>query len=219
MISKKPGSKKNYFSQKMLVIIDYGIGNLASVLNMFKKIGVKDVSISGKPDVILEAEKLVLPGVGAFDRGMDNLEQSGLIPVLNQKALVDKVPVLGICLGMQLLSRKSEEGVKPGLGWIDAETVLFRPDPQLKLKIPHMGWDYISVNRNNPLIKQDNRHRFYFVHSYHVKCLDQNQSLATCDFGGPFTCMVNKDNIFGTQFHPEKSLRFGMELLKNFAAL
>lgn len=203
----------------MIVIVDYGVGNLASVLNMFKKAGVSEVSISGKEEDIAAADKILLPGVGAFDGGMGNLERSGLIPILNKKAIEEKIPVLGICLGMQMLSHRSEEGEKPGLGWIDAETIKFNPDPALKLKVPHMGWDYVKVNRPNPLLTVDSKHRFYFVHSYHVKCHDEKQSLATCDFGGNFTCMVNKDNIYGTQFHPEKSLRFGMELLRNFAKL
>lgn len=203
----------------MIVIIDYGLGNLASVLNMFKKIGVKDVVVSGDREIIAKASKLLLPGVGAFDGGMGNLEQSGLIPLLNEKALKEKVPVLGICLGMQMLTKKSEEGIKPGLGWIDAETVKFNLDPTLKLKVPHMGWNYIAVKRENPLIDTQSKNRFYFVHSYYVKCFEEKQSLATSNFGGDFTCMVNKDNIFGAQFHPEKSLKFGMRLLENFARL
>lgn len=203
----------------MIVIVDYGLGNLASVLNMFKKIGVKEVTVSGEKEVISKASKILLPGVGAFDGGMANLEVSGLIPVMMEKALIEKVPVLGICLGMQLLGRSSEEGVKSGLGWIDAETKKFDPDPALKLKIPHMGWDYVKVKRENPLIDIDSKSRFYFVHSYYVKCLDEKQSLATCNFGEDFTCMVNKDNIFGTQFHPEKSLKFGMKVLENFARI
>jgi len=129
------------------------------------------------------------------------------------------VPVLGICLGMQMLTKKSEEGVKPGLGWIDAETVKFNPDPALKLKVPHMGWNYINVLRENPLIDTVTKNRFYFVHSYHVKCIDEKQALATSNFGADFTCMVNKDNVFGAQFHPEKSLKFGMKVLDNFAKL
>lgn len=203
----------------MIVIIDYGIGNLASVLNMFKKIGVKDVCISNDQSVISEATKLILPGVGSFDTGMTNLENSNLISILNQKVLVEKVPILGICLGMQLLTKRSEEGVKAGLGWIDAETIKFNLDPALKLKVPHMGWNYIKVLKENPLIDLQSKNRFYFVHSYYVKCFDEKQTLATSHFGIDFTCMVNKDNIFGAQFHPEKSLKFGMTLLENFAKI
>ncbi|MBI2722918.1 MAG: imidazole glycerol phosphate synthase subunit HisH [Bacteroidetes bacterium] len=203
----------------MIVIIDYGLGNLASVLNMFKKIGVKDVTVSGNKEIISKATKLLLPGVGAFDAGMNNLTQSGLIPLLNQKVLQEKVPILGICLGMQLLTKRSEEGKNAGLGWIDAETVKFNPDPSLKLKVPHMGWNYIQVKRQNPLIDSQSKNRFYFVHSYYVKCFDESQSLATSNFDIDFTCMVNKDNIFGAQFHPEKSLKFGMKVFENFAKL
>jgi imidazole glycerol-phosphate synthase subunit HisH len=203
----------------MIAIIDYGIGNLASVLNMFKKTGVKEAIITRDAEKIARADKLLLPGVGAFDGGMSHLEASGLIPLLNKKVLEEKVPVLGICLGMQMLGKSSEEGVRQGLGWIDAESVKFTPDPELKLKVPHMGWDYINVKRENPLIEKNSRSRFYFVHSYYVKCLKEEQVLATCNFGIEFTCMVNKDNIFGAQFHPEKSLKFGMSVLQNFAKL
>jgi glutamine amidotransferase len=203
----------------MIVIIDYGLGNLASVLNMFKKIGVKDVVVSNDKEIISKATKLLLPGVGAFDAGMTNLENSGLIPILNKKVLEDKTPILGICLGMQLLTKSSEEGKKEGLGWIDAETVKFNLDPLLKLKVPHMGWNYIKVNKKNPLIDTESKNRFYFVHSYYVKCIDEDQSIATSNFGIDFTCMVNKNNIYGAQFHPEKSLKFGMKLLENFSIL
>jgi len=203
----------------MIVIIDYGIGNLASVFNMFKKIGVKDVVVSSDKEVISKAKKLLLPGVGAFDAGITNLENSGLIPILNKKVLEEKVPILGICLGMQLLTKRSEEGIKQGLGWIDAETVKFNLDPALKLKVPHMGWNYIKVTKKNPLIDAETKNRFYFVHSYYVKCFDDSQSIATSNFGVDFTCMVNKDNIFGAQFHPEKSLKFGMKLLENFSKI
>ena len=203
----------------MIVIVDYGVGNLASVHNMFRKIGAKDVVISGDEKKIAEADKLLLPGVGAFDAGMNNLERSGLIPVLNHKVMEEKKPVLGICLGMQLLTKKSEEGVKSGLGWIDAETIRFRPDPSLHLKVPNMGWNYVKVTRENPLLEMDSHSRFYFVHSYYVKCFDEKQSIATSNFGIDFTCMVNKGNIFGAQFHPEKSLRFGMRILETFIQL
>jgi len=203
----------------MIVIVDYGLGNLASVLNMFKKVGEKDVCISSDIELISAADKLLLPGVGAFDAGMQNLENSGLVPLLNKKAIKEKVPVLGICLGMQMLTKRSEEGEKNGLGWIDAETLKLRPDSALKLKVPNMGWNYVNVKRPNPLLEMDGKNRFYFVHSYYVKCFDESQSLATSNFGIDFTCMVNKDNIFGAQFHPEKSLKFGMKVLENFAKL
>lgn len=203
----------------MIVIIDYGIGNLESVLNMFKKIGEKDVVISNDKNIISNATKLLLPGVGSFDAGMQNLESSGLISVLNQKVLEEKTPILGICLGMQLLTQKSEEGVKPGLGWIEAETIKFNLASELKLKVPHMGWNYVKVEKANPLIDGESRNRFYFVHSYHVKCYNANQSIATSCFGIDFTCMVNKGNIYGVQFHPEKSLKFGMKLFENFIKL
>lgn len=203
----------------MIVIIDYGLGNLASVLNMFKKIGVQDVCISRDEEVIANSSKLLLPGVGAFDAGMDNLEKSGLIPLLNKKVQEDKIPIIGICLGMQLLTKRSDEGLKQGLGWIDAETVKFNLDPRLKLKVPHMGWNYINVQKQNSLIDLESKNRFYFVHSYFVKCYDQNQSIATTNYGGDYTCMVNKGNVYGAQFHPEKSLKFGMKLLENFAKI
>lgn len=203
----------------MIAIIDYGIGNLASVQNMFRKIGQQDVCVTSDAEVINKANKLLLPGVGSFDKGMSNLESSGLIPLLNQKVLKDKTPVLGICLGMQLLSLQSEEGTKKGLGWIDAETIRFSFPQELNLKIPHMGWNYVTVKRENPLVDINAKQRFYFVHSYHVKCNNPSNVLATSNFGGEFTCAVNKENIYGTQFHPEKSLRFGMSVLKNFANL
>lgn len=203
----------------MIVIIDYGIGNLASVLNMFKKIGTKDVMISGDPDQIYKADKILLPGVGAFDTGMANLENSNLIPVLQSKVLKEKVPLLGICLGMQLLTNKSEEGLKAGLGFIDAETIKFKFTPEQNLKIPHMGWNYIKVQQQNKLIALDTKHRFYFVHSYYVKCNNLENSIATANYGLDFSCMINRENIYGAQFHPEKSLKFGMEILSNFSKI
>ncbi len=203
----------------MLVIVDYGVGNLASVLNMCKKVGVTDVKISAQHDDIENATKILLPGVGSFDAGMANLRNSGLIPLLNKKVLEDKTPILGICLGMQMLTLRSEEGKLEGLGWIDAETVKFDLNPALKLKVPHMGWNYINVLKENPLIDLNSKSRFYFVHSYYVKCFDKNQELASSNFGRDFTCMVNKGNIYGAQFHPEKSLKFGMKMLENFSKI
>ena len=203
----------------MIAILDYGLGNLASVENMFRKIGVKEVTITKQPEQIAQCKKLLLPGVGAFDAGMTLLEQTGLIPLLNHKILVEKVPVLGICLGMQMLGKGSEEGKLNGLGWIDAHSVKFNPPAGSQYKVPHMGWEYVQVIKENPLLSREVKSRFYFVHSYHVVCEDLEQSIGIAKFDHTFTCMVNKENIFGTQFHPEKSLRFGMEVLLNFSKL
>jgi glutamine amidotransferase len=201
----------------MITIIDYGLGNLTSVKNMLKKLGIDSV-ITDSRENIEKAQKMILPGVGAFDNGMKLIKQKSLIDVLNEKVLVEKIPILGICLGMQLLTKGSEEGVEKGLGWIDAQTVKFN-FANNNLKIPHMGWDYIQVKKQNPLIDINARHRFYFVHSYHVKCNDVNDVVANCNYGSEFTCMLNHENIYGAQFHPEKSLKFGMELLQNFSKI
>jgi glutamine amidotransferase len=201
----------------MLTIVDYGLGNLLSVKNMLKKIGINS-KISNSINDINQAEKLILPGVGAFDNGMQRIRERGLESVLTKRVMDDKIPIFGICLGMQLLGKRSEEGNEAGLGWIDAETVKFQFTNNV-LKIPHMGWDYIKVKTVNPLISLNEKQRFYFVHSYHVKCNNTQDVMATCHYGIEFTSMINRGNIFGAQFHPEKSLSFGMELLQNFVKL
>jgi glutamine amidotransferase len=201
----------------MITIIDYGLGNLVSVKNMLKKLGVNSQT-TDKPEEIDAAKKLILPGVGSFDNGMKLIKEKGLFTVLNKKVVDDKTPILGICLGMQLLTKSSEEGVLPGLGWIDANTVKFEFEDK-SLKIPHMGWNYIDVRKENRLINKREKQRFYFVHSYYVKCKDTNDILATSNYGTDFTCAVNHENIYGVQFHPEKSLKFGMSVLKNFAEI
>ncbi len=201
----------------MITIIDYGLGNLVSVKNMLKKLGAESV-ITDQVSEIEKAKKMILPGVGAFDNGMNLIKQKGLLDILNKKATKEKIPVLGICLGMQLLTKGSEEGLEKGLGWVDAQTIKF-DFPDRTLKIPHMGWSYIDVKKENALIRKEDKHRFYFVHSYYVKCNDQNDVIANCNYGTEFTCMFNHENIYGAQFHPEKSLKFGMELLDNFSKL
>lgn len=203
----------------MIAVIDYGMGNIASILNMFKRIGNREVVLTKDLDRIAKADKVLLPGVGAFDNGMKNLHESGVIPLLNQKATKDKVPVLGICLGMQLLTRGSEEGQEKGLGWVAAETKKFKFPEQSGLKVPHMGWNYIQVKRSSPLFSSDSKKKFYFVHSYYVKCDSQQNVLASCQYGFEFDCMLQQDNIFGAQFHPEKSHKFGMELFENFSKI
>jgi len=202
----------------MITIVDYGTGNLASITNMLKRIGCASI-ITSKVDEIARATKLILPGVGAFDTGIRNLANLGLIEILNQKAIVERVPTLGICLGMQLFMDGSQEGNLRGLGWIEGEVVRFNPQiSQEKLKIPHMSWNYVSPVKESKLFAdlQDDP-RFYFVHSYHVGPARAGDVLARTTYGYPFTSAVERDNVAGVQFHPEKSHKFGMKLLQNFA--
>lgn len=202
-----------------IVIVDYGMGNVGSIQNMFRKVGA-DSTISSNLTEIQDAEKLVLPGVGSFDRGMIQLRNSGIQNILEEKVIAKKTPILGICLGMQLFSKSSEEGSLPGLGWIDAKTIRFKAGECEGLRIPHMGWNYITLTSDHPMtvgLKDDSR--FYFVHSFHVECADSRDVLATAQHGDPFCAIVRRDNVMGTQFHPEKSHRFGQQLLMNFAQL
>jgi glutamine amidotransferase len=202
---------------KKIIIVDYGMGNIGSVLNMFKHIGV-EAEITADLQQIADAEKLLLPGVGAFDHAMRRIIDTGFKEVLDKKALVDKVPILGICLGMQLLTRGSEEGNLPGLGWISADTIKFPPIPGLK--VPHMGWNLVKPI--TPCVLTDGlreESRYYFVHSYHVKVDSEENSVLRTTHGVEFDSAIHADNIYGTQFHPEKSHKFGMELLKNFSQI
>lgn len=200
----------------MVTIVDYGMGNLGSVKNMFKKIGVQ-AQVTNDLQFISKAEKILLPGVGSFDAAMERLTNTELRTVLDQKALVEKVPVLGICLGMQLLTQGSEEGHKKGLSWLPAFTHRF---PVSDLKVPHMGWNRVKKNALSALTESFNEEfRFYFVHSYYVKVDDDKNSVLKTTYGITFDSAVQKDNIFGAQFHPEKSHRFGMQLFKNFAGI
>jgi imidazole glycerol-phosphate synthase subunit HisH len=203
----------------MIVIINYGLGNLGSILNMLKKIGVSNALISSDCEDIARADKLILPGVGAFDHGMKNLNAAPFIDLLNRRVLEERIPILGLCLGLQLFCKRSDEGQLAGLGWIDAETVAFDSNSQEKpLRIPHMGWNYVQFQKENPFHYLDEEpSRFYFVHSYHLKCNDQRDVLGLTDYGYLFPSMIWHDNIVGTQFHPEKSHKFGMNLLKRFA--
>lgn len=199
----------------MVGIIDYGLGNLGSIQNMLKVIGEKSV-ISSDIDTLEKCDRYILPGVGAFDAGMSRLAEKGLTDFVKKIANVDKKPILGICLGMQLLGRRSDEGELNGLGLIPFETVRFQLD-HTNLKIPHMGWDIVDFKQEHPLVKNlMGQQRFYFVHSYHAKCDSTENVLMTCDYGYEFAASVCKDNVMGVQFHPEKSHDFGMALLKNF---
>lgn len=201
----------------MIVIVDYGVGNVGSILNMFKRLNV-EASVSSSASDIERADKLILPGVGAFDHGMGSLNSSGLRPVLDRQVLDRKTPVLGICLGMQLLTEGSEEGKEPGLGWIAGRTVKFRFEPGQRKRVPHMGWNVVTPTGTDTLFRDlDEDHGFYFVHSYYVTCRSATDVLATTPYGVEFVSAVQKDNVFGAQFHPEKSHKHGMRLLKNFA--
>lgn len=201
----------------MITIIDYKMGNIGSIVNMIQKIGYPSFVTSKKEEVKF-ATRIILPGVGHFDKAMKNLKELDLIEILNKKALIEKVPILGICLGMQLLSERSEEGVSSGLGWIRGEVRRFFFDENHnKLKVPHMGWNTILKHKDSKLLENiDSNSRFYFVHSFHFYCYDPSDLLCTSEYGYNFVSAVSHENIMGVQFHPEKSHRFGMILLKNF---
>jgi glutamine amidotransferase len=203
----------------MITIVDYGMGNVGSILNMLRYLG-HDARISSQQVEIRSASKLIMPGVGAFDAGMKNLAAAGLRDALDECVLEKMVPILGICLGMQLLSKSSEEGTERGLGWLDAQTVRFRLDASAtELKVPHMGWNLVHARRADPLLAGlEHEARFYFVHSYHLVCHDSADELGCTNHGYTFTSIVRRGHIQGTQFHPEKSHRFGMKLLGNFAS-
>lgn len=196
-----------------ITIIDYGMGNIGSIANMIKKIGYESI-ITSDIEEIKKAKKLILPGVGSFDNGMKNLKEMGLTEILNQKVLLEKIPILGICLGMQLMTKGSEEGVLDGLGWVDAETKRFESDT---LKVPHMGWNTINHQRKSKLFDElESEKRYYFVHSYYVRSNNEKEILTTTNYGFDFVSAFEKENIIGVQFHPEKSHKFGMWLIKNF---
>lgn len=201
----------------MITIINYGIGNLGSVFNMFKKIGA-EAKITEDLKEIEKAEKILLPGVGAFDTAMQKIHDMGLFSLLNYKVLEEQTPTLGICLGMQLLTDESDEGSLPGFGWIPAKTIAFKKENNLK--VPHMGWNLVEVNQNNPLVKDlPEESRFYFVHSFYVQCKDDQNSLLKTTYDVKFDSAIWKDNIYGAQFHPEKSHKFGMKIFDNFNKL
>lgn len=202
----------------MITIVDYGMGNLGSIMNMFKKLRI-EARIASDPAAISDASKLLLPGVGSFDAAMQRINERGLKKILDRKVLEEKVPILGICLGMQLLTLSSEEGKLAGLGWIPGETLRFSFSGEEALKIPHMGWNYVREINSSALTNLPPDSRFYFVHSYYVKVKDPNHVGMQTRYGIDFDSVIQKDHIFGAQFHPEKSHKYGMRFLENFAAL
>ncbi len=204
-----------------IVIVNYGAGNISSVKNMLKKAGATDISISSSEADIRKANKLIVPGVGHFDHGMKQLQASGLIPVLNDEVLNNHKTVLGICLGAQLFTDSSEEGTSPGLGWVKGSTVAFdKTQIPLNHKIPHMGWNSVEIKNQCPIDKDlPNDSRFYFVHSFHLKLTNPEDVWMTSNYGYDFTAAFHRGNIYGCQFHPEKSHRFGLKIMENFVNL
>jgi glutamine amidotransferase len=203
-----------------VTVVNLGVGNLGAIPNMLKRLGAT-ATITDDAGEIDRATKLVLPGVGAFDAAMSNLRRLGLTDVLTRQVLERRTPVLGLCLGMQLLADESEEGNEPGLGWIRGKVVRFRLDgSDPTLRIPQMGWNTVQPARQVPLLHDLGEDpRFYFAHSYHLVCADPSDVVGTTVHGYEFPSVVQRDNVMGAQFHPEKSHRFGMKLFENFVAL
>jgi glutamine amidotransferase len=202
----------------MITIVDYGMGNLGSVKNMFKKIGQQTL-ITSEYKEIESASKILLPGVGSYDSAVENLKQLDLFELLKKRVLEDKIPILGICLGMQLLSKGSQEGALEGFGFINGFAKKFDfSNLEQKLPVPHMGWNRALINKESKLIKEnpDRENRFYFVHSYAVECINKEDILTTTHYGYDFVSSFEKENVLGCQFHPEKSHKFGMSVFKNF---
>lgn len=203
----------------MITIVDYDAGNPRSIINMLQYLGI-EARISGDAETVAAAERLILPGVGKFDWGMQRLHDKGLVDALNHAVQARRKPILGICLGAQLLTRASEEGDLPGLGWIAAETRAFETSRMgASLRIPHIGWSDTSWATEKRLTPEDVDPRYYYVHSYHLHCDDPADELCRTRHGYDFTAGVERGHIYGVQFHPEKSLAFGMAVLRRFSAL
>lgn len=204
----------------MISIVDYGLGNLKAFANIYKRLNI-DAEFVRTPEQLNSAKKIILPGVGAFDHAIEALNKSGMREKLDELVLIKKVPVIGICVGMQMLGKRSDEGKLEGLGWIDADIIKF--DENLikqKPQLPHMGWNDVHPIGNNLLFQElETNSIFYFLHSYYFLCKNPQDVIAKSEYGLEFTCAVNHENIFGVQFHPEKSHQYGIRLLKNFANL
>ena len=200
----------------MIAIIDYGMGNLRSVKKKMDRIGVNSI-ITADREVIKKSDRIVLPGVGHFTKAVLEIKKRGLWDLLNEQVLIEKNPVLGICLGMQLMAKESEEGNSEGFGWIDAKVIRFKVSDTVRYKVPHVGWNTIERMKESKLFEKINLNsEFYFVHSYHVQCNEPDDILAETIYDYSFTSAFQKANIFGVQFHPEKSHDAGEMLLRNF---
>jgi glutamine amidotransferase len=208
--------KKTFNLSKMVFIPDLGISNTGAVSNIIKKCGGNPV-VTSSPQDLFNANKIILAGVGSFDSGMNAIHNGGWYSVLQEIFTAGNVPILGICLGMQLMCRQSDEGELKGLNWFDADVKKLESNSFLKIKIPHMGWNDIFIKKESSLFtNMDEYQRFYFVHSYHVVCNDQNDVIATTYYGQNITAVINKKKLYGTQFHPEKSHKYGFNLIKSF---
>ena len=201
----------------MIAILDYSMGNLGAHINMMRKIGYSNVVVTADPKELVKADKIIIPGVGAFDAGMNNLRRLGIIDILNYKALEEKIPILGICLGMHLFASGSDEGNEDGLGWIDTKIIRFTFNSP-SMKIPHMGWNTLKIEKKSSLFRgmEDDENRFYFVHSYHYSEKSGFDTIASANYGYDFPAVIQKENIIGAQFHPEKSHKFGIGFYSNF---
>lgn len=204
----------------MITIIDYGLGNIRAFVNVYERLNIK-THIAREAKDLSGASKIVLPGVGAFDHAMNQLNNSGMRDELEKQVLRNKVPVIGICVGMQILGKSSEEGTGPGLSWIDGEVKRFNADLiPYRARLPHMGWNTINPTKDNPLLSGFNSEsRFYFLHSYYFSCSEEADIISTTEYGLKYASAINKENIYGIQFHPEKSHSNGILLLHNFAKI
>lgn len=204
----------------MIALIDYGVGNVQAFLNVFKRLGIEACRAS-TPAELQQCSHFILPGVGAFDHAMTMLQRSGLLTVLEELVLERKMPVLGICVGMQMLASGSDEGQLPGLNWVPGRVKSFAQQPDLQnLPMPHMGWNDVRYRPEHPLCRDfEVASIFYFLHSYYFDAADKSDVAATAEYGVNFDCIVSRGNVHGIQCHPEKSHRYGVQLLKNFAEL
>lgn len=204
----------------MITLIDYGVGNIFAFQNVYKRLDIS-TKIAKTADDLEDAQKLILPGVGAFDYAMEQLNSSGMRNKLDELVLEKKIPIIGICVGMQMMGNRSDEGTSEGLKWIDADILKFDESLILqRTKLPHMGWNDVNPVNEHPLFEGLEKEAiFYFLHSYYFKCNNTVDSIAISDYGIPFTSAVNADNVYGIQFHPEKSHQYGEKLLHNFAKL
>ncbi len=203
----------------MISVLEYGVGNIGSILNMIRRSGHECAPVSS-PEGVASAERLILPGVGSFDFGMRALADRGLVEPIKEAVRSRGMPLLGVCLGMQMLCEGSDEGTLPGLGFIAGRCRRFQSTPERPIKVPHRGWSPIRPTRDHPLLADlAPRSRFYFVHSFHAVCADPSDRLAAADYGIEFSAMISRGPVVGAQFHPEKSHRFGMAMLSRFARL